>query len=493
MAVSSAKDRSGVTQILIVGGGYVGMYAALRLQSKLRRGEASVTVVDTQSHMTYQPFLPEAAAGSIEPRHVVVPLRKVLKRCHVLTGRVTRIEHARKAVTVETAGGRTQEIGYDVLVVALGSVARTLPIPGLAEHGIAFKTVGEAIYLRNHVLSMMDAAASTADPALRSRLLTFLVIGGGYAGVEALAELEDMARYATRYYENVQPSDMRWVLVEAANRVMPEVSPMLGVYTVERLLERKIEVFLETRVQSLVGGHVVLDDGTEFDSDTIVWTAGVKANPVLASTDLPLDERGRVRCAADLRVHDLPGVFSAGDCASVPDLSRAHLDPHATTSPSAQHAVRQARVLADNVLAHLRGRPLRTYRHEYAGSVASLGLYRGVAEIYGIKLRGIVAWFMHRTYHVSRMPTFNRKFRVLADWTLALFFRREVVALGQIHEPRAEFARVAAPAPAPRPVEPQTEPAATQRGVSPAQRGVSPAEPGAAGPARSAPRAPAPR
>jgi NADH dehydrogenase len=423
------------------------MYTALRLQRKLRKGEASVTVIDPQPHMTYQPFLPEAAAGSIEPRHVVVPLRKVLRHCHVLTGRVVGIEHARTAATVELADGRREEIGYDVLVVAPGSVARTLPIPGLAETGIAVKTVGEAIYLRNHVLSMLDIATSSIDPALRRKVLTFLVIGGGYAGIEVLAELEDMARYATRYYANIEPSDLRWVLVEASNRVMPEVSPTLGVYTVERLLERKIEIFLETRVRSLVGGHVVLDDGTEFDADTIVWTAGVKANSMLANTDLPRDERGRVRCTPELRVQDLPGVFSAGDCAAVPDLSRIEQDPHATTSPSAQHAVRQAKVLADNVLGHLRDKPMRAYRHKYAGSVASLGLYRGVAEIYGVRLRGIVAWFMHRTYHVSRMPTFNRKARVLADWTLALFFRREVVSLGQIHDPRAEFSRVAAPPP----------------------------------------------
>ena len=445
----AAAEASGGTRILIVGGGYVGMYTALRLQARLRRGEASVTVVDPQPHMTYQPFLPEAAAGSIEPRHVVVPLRRVLRRCHVLTGRVTGIEHARRAATVELAAGRVEEIGYDVLVVAPGSVARTLPIPGLAECGISFKTIGEAIFLRNHVLSRIDAAASCLDPTLRRRLLTFLVIGGGYAGIEALAELADMARYATRYYENVEPSDLRWVLVEAADRVMPEVSPPLGVYTVQRLLERRIEVYLQTRVASLVGGHVVLDDGTEFEADTVVWTAGVKANPLLAATDLPLDERGRLRCTAELAVSGLPGVFSAGDCAAVPDLSRTDQDPNATCSPSAQHAVRQAKVLAGNVLAYLRGRPMRSYRHRYAGSVASLGLYRGVAEIYGIKLKGPVAWFMHRTYHVSRMPTLNRKARVLADWTLALFFRREIVSLGQIHEPRAEFTRATAPTPVP--------------------------------------------
>lgn len=428
------------TRIVVVGGGYVGMYTALRLQKKLRRGEAEVTVIDPQPHMTYQPFLPEAAAGSIEPRHVVVPLRKVLQKCQHLTGRVTAISHADREVTVDLAAGHTTTVGYDVLVVAPGSVARTLPVPGLAEQGIAFKTVGEAIYLRNHVLSRLDAAATTIDPALRRRLLTFLVVGGGYAGIEALAELADMARYASRYYENINREDIRWVLVEAANRIMPEVGPKMGRYTVERLLDADIEVNLDTRVKTMVGGHVELDDGQSFDADTIIWTAGVKPNPMLDNTDLPRDARGRIECSAELMVDGMPGVFSAGDCASVPDLSKD--DPEAKTSPSAQHAVRQAKVLADNIVAHVRGKQLKQYKHSYAGSVASLGLYKGVAEIYGIKLRGIIAWFMHRTYHVSRMPTWNRRIRIVFDWTGALFLGREVVSLGQINDPKADFDRV---------------------------------------------------
>ena len=451
------EDMGRNARIVVVGGGYVGMYTALRLQRTLHRGEADITVIDPQPHMTYQPFLPEAAAGSIEPRHVVVPLRKVLKKCHHLTGRVTAIHHASREVTVELAAGHVTTLGYDVLVVAPGSVARTLPIPGLAECGIAFKTVGEAIYLRNHVLSRLDAAATTMDPALRRRLLTFLVVGGGYAGIEALAELQDMARHATRYYEDIAPEDVRWVLVEAAGRIMPEVGPKMGRYTVERLLDAGIEVNLDTRVKTMEGGHVVLDDGQEFETDTIVWTAGVKPNPMLEQTDLPRDGRGRLECTAELQVVGLPDVFSAGDCASVPDLSKD--DPEARTSPSAQHAVRQAKVLADNVVAHLRGRPLTQYKHKYAGSVASLGLYKGVAEIYGIKLRGVVAWFMHRTYHVSRMPTWNRRIRIVVDWTGALFMGREVVALGQINDPRADFSRVAGGPLPPTPPAERPEPA----------------------------------
>ncbi len=432
---------AGTTRIVVVGGGYVGMYTALRLQSRLSAGEASVTLVDPQPHMTYQPFLPEAAAGSIEPRHVVVPLRRVLDRCHVLTARVTSISHQRRRVSVQSADGWVEELPYDVLVVAPGSVARTLPIPGLAEHGIAFKTIGEAIYLRNHVLTRLDVAASSTDGEHRRRLLTFLVIGGGYAGIEALAELEDMAHYAvTHYYERLRPRDLRWVLVEATGRIMPEVSQKMGVYTLDRLAERGIEVHLDTRVKTMENGHVVLDDGTEFEADTIIWTAGVRASPMLAHTDLPLDPKGRVRCQATLQVLGCPGVYSAGDCAAVPDLSRK--DPEATTGPSAQHAVRQAKVLADNILAQLRGTAARNYQHRYAGSVATLGLHKGVAEVYRTRVKGWPAWFMHRTYHLSRMPTLNRKVRIVIDWTTALLFRREIIALGQINDPKAEFARV---------------------------------------------------
>jgi NADH:ubiquinone reductase (H+-translocating) len=431
-------------RILILGGGYVGMYTALRLQSKLGRNEASVTVVDPQPHMTYQPFLPEAAAGSVEPRHVVVPLRRVLKRCHVITASVTEIQHADKTVTVHDPHTGTRALGYDVLVVALGSVSRLLPIPGLAEQGISLKTVGEAIYLRNHVLAKMDAADASTDPELRKRLLTCTFVGGGFAGVEALAELEDMARYATRYYENIAPDDISWVLVEAAGRVMPEVSEKMGVYVVKALEERGIRVYLNTLLKSIENGHAMLSDGTEFDTDTLVWNAGVKANPVLKDSDLPLDERGRIRATAHLQVDGLPGVWAAGDCAAVPDLSKTDQDATATCAPSAQHAVRQANQLAKNLIASLRGHPTREYRHAYAGSVAGLGLYQGVADVYGFKARGFLAWFMHRTYHVSRMPTFNRKLRIIIDWTLALLFRREVVSMGQIQNPKADFERAAA-------------------------------------------------
>ena len=455
--------------ILVVGGGYVGLYTALRLQKKLSRGRAEIIVVDPQPHMTYQPFLPEAAAGSVEPRHVVVPLRRTLNRCRVITGAVTGLTHAEKRARIAPSEGKEFDVTYDVLVMAAGSVARTLPIPGLAEHGIGFKNVGEAIYLRNHVLARLDAASSTDDPQVRRRALTFTFVGGGYAGVEAFAELEDMARYAIdRYYPRLSPSDMRWVLVEAMGRILPEVDLDMAAWTVKQLTARGMDIRLNTRLESISPlGMVRLSDGEEFASDTLVWTAGTKPNPMLTATDLPLDGRGRVECEATLQVKGMPDAWAAGDLAAVPDLTK---EDGVTTAPNAQHAVRQARRLADNIVAVLAGEEPTPYEHRYAGSVASLGLYKGVAQVYGVKLKGFPAWFMHRTYHVSRVPTFNRKARVIADWTMALLFRREVISLGQLQDPRREFVFAAntgsagrLPPPRedlPRPGEPQRDQAA---------------------------------
>ncbi|MCX5004797.1 NAD(P)/FAD-dependent oxidoreductase [Streptomyces sp. NBC_00638] len=436
------KERA---RILIVGGGYVGMYTALRLQRQLKpelnRGEVEITIVSPDPYMTYQPFLPEAAAGLISPRHVVVPLRRVLGQCRIIIGEVQSIDHAKRTATLTTLateeeGAGAEQITYDELVLAPGSIARTLPIPGLAEYAIGFKTVEEAIGLRNHVIEQMDIASSTRDPAIRDAALTFVFVGGGYAGVEALGELEDMARYAARYYHNVKPEDMKWILVEASDRILPEVGEEMGRYTVSQLRRRNIDVRLETRLNSCADRVAVLSDGARFPTRTVVWTAGVKPHPILAATDLPLNERGRLKCTPQLAIDGAPHAWAAGDAAAVPDVTA---EPGKETAPNAQHAVRQAKVLGDNLAHTLRGEPLETYSHKYVGSVASLGLHKGVAHVYGRKLRGYPAWFMHRVYHLSRVPTFNRKARVLAEWTLAGLFKREIVSLGSLEHPRAEF------------------------------------------------------
>ncbi|GHA65103.1 NADH dehydrogenase [Streptomyces tendae] len=437
------KERA---RILVVGGGYVGMYTALRLQrnlkGELRRGEVEITVVTPDPYMTYQPFLPEAAAGSISPRHVVVPLRRVLGQCDVVVGEAESIDHTTRTATVTTLATGEEKTGarrvtYDELVLAPGSVSRTLPVPGLADHGVGFKTVEEAIGLRNHVLEQMDIASSTRDPALRDAALTFVFVGGGYAGVEALGELEDMARYAARYYHNVTPEDMKWILVEASGRILPEVGEDLGRYTVTELRRRNIDVRLDTRLESCADRVAVLSDGSRFPTRTVVWTAGVKPHPVLAATDLPLDDRGRLTCTAHLSVDGAPHAWAAGDAAAVPDVTAS--EPGRECAPNAQHAVRQAKVLGDNVTHALRGEPLDTYAYTYAGSVASLGFHKGVAHVYGRKVKGYPAWFMHRAYHLSRVPTVNRKARVLAEWVIAGLFKREIVSLGSLEHPRAEF------------------------------------------------------
>jgi len=429
-------------RILIVGGGHVGLYTALRLLKRLRDDEAVVTVVDPRSYMTYQPFLAEAAGGSVSPRHVVVPLRRVLRGAEIITARVTSIDHASRSAVIQPLEGSAYKLAYDQLVMAVGGVSRTLPIPGLAEWATGFKTLEEAIQLRNRVLECLDIAESTHDGAIRARNLNFVFVGGGYAGVEALAELEDMARYASRYYRTITPDDMHFYLVEASDRILPEVGPEMGVWTLRQLRKRGIDVKLDTRLESCIGGHIVLSDGSEFDAETLVWTAGVKASPVLAFTGLPLNERGRLKANAAMQVEGSPDAWGAGDGTAVPDLtSEEGLD----CAPNAQHAVRQSKVLADNIIASLRGRPVKQYRHKYVGSVAGLGLHKGVANVYGLHFKGLIAWFMHRTYHVSRVPTFNRKVRVIADWTLALVFMREIVSLWSMHEPSGEFREAAKP------------------------------------------------
>ncbi|MDT9693448.1 NAD(P)/FAD-dependent oxidoreductase [Streptomyces sp. P9(2023)] len=441
-------------RILVVGGGYVGMYTALRLQrqlkAELRSGSVEIVVVTPEPYMTYQPFLPEAAAGSISPRHVVVPLRRVLDKCRITIGEVHAVDHAKRTATLSTLateeeGTGREQLTYDELVIAPGSISRTLPVPGLADYAIGFKTVEEAIGLRNHVIEQMDIASSTRDPGLRDAALTFVFVGGGYAGVEALAELEDMARYTARYYHNIKPEDLKWVLVEASDRILPEVGEKMGKYAIRELRGRNIDVRLGTRLDSCEDRVAVLSDGSRFPTRTVVWTAGVKPAPVLAATDLPLNERGRIKCTARLTVEGVDHAWAAGDAAAVPDITAD--EPGKECAPNAQHALRQTKVLAENVAASLRGQPLKEYAHAYAGSVASLGLHKGVAHVYGRKLKGYPAWFMHRAYHLSRVPTFNRKARVLAEWTLSGLFRREIVSLGSLEHPRAEFELAAAPPP----------------------------------------------
>jgi len=416
-------------RIVIVGGGFVGLYSARRLQRRLRR-EADLLFVTPRNFMTYQPFLAEAAVGSLEPRHVVVPLRRLLPRIEVLSARVTRMCHRDHTITIQPSEGPSYDLSYDQLVVAVGGVTRLPPIPGLDRAAIPFKTVEEAIALRNHVLSRLDLAETTHDPQVRRRALTFVVVGGGFTGVEVLGELEDMARSACRHYRHVRPTDLQWILVELTGHILHDVGEEVGQRAAGELRGRGIDLRLNVGVESALGGWIRLSDGTELATGTLVWTAGVQPHPVLRNSDLPLDGKGRIQVGTDLHVVGAQGVWSAGDSAAVPDLT----NPGATTPPTAQHAVRQARHLADNLVAVLHGEPARPYAHRYIGSVASLGLYKGVAELYGVQLRGAPAWVLHRTYHLAQMPTLNRKVRIGLDWALASLFHRDPVSFGAVPE-----------------------------------------------------------
>jgi len=422
-------------EILIVGGGYVGMYTARRLERLLRPGEATVTVVDPRGYMTYQPFLAEAAAGSVEPRHVIAPLPEVLRHTRVLTGKIVSIDHAGRLATFAPACGPERVLRYDALVMAAGSVSRVQPVEGLADCGAGFKTIGEAVHLRNHVLGQLAVAASAGDPAIRAAALTFVVVGGGFAGIEALAELQGLADEAVRFHPALNPGELRWVLVEATGRILPELDERLGQWTLRALLRRGADVRLHTRLASAAHRTVVLDDGTKMAAGTLVWAAGARPSPLGAAAGLPVDKAGRIKVSADLAVTGVPGVFAAGDIAAVPDLSR----PGELCAPNAQHALRQGKLLARNIVAFGRGDQLKPYRHAYAGSVAGLGHHQGVAQVYQIRLTGFAGWLAHRAYHLLWVPTLSRKARVLADWTLALFFRRDTAQLTSLEHPADDF------------------------------------------------------
>ena len=433
-------------RILISGGGYAGFYTAWKLEKHLHRGEAEVTLVDPLPYMTYQPFLPEVAAGSIEPRHAVVPYRRHLRRTTIVPGTVTAIDHGRRTVTVTGEMGFEHPLSYDVLVVTAGGVTRTFPIPGVAEEAIGMKNIEEAAAVRDRVLTRFDLAAGVPPGPARDRLLTFVVIGGGFAGVEVFGELRSLATALLRRYPEIKAEDIHFHLIELADRILPEVSARTARWVVGNLTARGARVHLRTSVTSVVGGVVQTSTGETFEADTVIWTAGVAPSPMVRATDLPVDARGRLRVRADLRVADDDGVvadaWGAGDVAAVPDLTGGGVGGF--TVPNAQHAFRQGKLMAANLVADLRGEPPREYVHRNLGSVATLGLGIGVFQSGPIAVRGFPAWLMHRGYHVLAVPGWERKWRVLFGWLLNFFLGRDAVSLAAREHPRAAFEQFAA-------------------------------------------------
>jgi NADH dehydrogenase len=402
---------------LVLGGGFAGSYVARLLKRK------GATVVSLDNSMIYTPLLPEAASGTLEPRHVVVPLREMCPYAELVLGRVTEHDRAAKAVAVESLAGPL-EIHYERLVVALGATTRTLPVPGLAEHGVGFKDLADAVALRNRVLLQLERATIHPDDPSE---LGFVFVGAGYAGVEALGELNDMAHAALRSYPTLRGVPQRWVLVDAAPKILPEIPRGLGAYASKRLERRGIEIHVGTTLESYDGTEAVLANGTRIPARTLVWTAGVRASPLLPDLDLPLDEKGRVVVDETLRVEDSEDIWALGDCAAVKNVKT----PGVVDPPTCQHALRQARRLAKN----LTGTP-RPYGYRMLGQVATLGRYKGIAELPGIHLWGFPGWFVARTYHLYQLPLLSRKLRVVVDWTVALFFRRDIVELSMLGQHR---------------------------------------------------------
>ena len=402
---------------LVLGGGFAGSYVARLLKRK------GATVVSLDNSMIYTPLLPEAASGTLEPRHVVVPLREMCPHAELVLGRVTRHDRGAKTVAVESLAGPL-EIHYERLVVALGATTRTLPVPGLAEHGVGFKDLADAVALRNRVLLQLERATIHPDDPSE---LGFVFVGAGYAGVEALGELNDMAHAALRSYPTLRGVLQRWVLVDAAPKILPEIPRGLGAYASKRLEQRGIEIHVGTTLESYDGTEAVLANGTRIPARTLVWTAGVRASPLLADLDLPLDERGRVVVDERLRVEGSEDIWALGDCAAVKNVKT----PGVVDPPTCQHALRQARRLAKNLTG-----PPRPYGYRMLGQVATLGRFKGIAELPGIHLWGFPGWFVARTYHLYQLPLLSRKLRVVVDWTVALFFQRDIVELSMLGQQR---------------------------------------------------------
>ena len=410
-------ERDALGGTLILGGGFAGAYVARLLKKQ------GATIVSPENFMLYTPILPEAASGTLEPRHVVVPLRQMCPHAELLLGRATSVDTAARAVVVDTEAG-SFTVRYERLVVALGAISRTLPIPGLAEHALGFKSLADAIHLRNHVLRELEAAVARPDlNQWVARHLTYVFVGAGYAGVEALAELSDLVDDALRYYPSLRGLRPRWVLVDAAPKILPEIPSRLGEYAARQLAARGVEIRVSTTLEAVEPHCAVLSTGERIETNTVVWTAGVRAHPALAAWGLPLDDRGRVVVDETLHVEGVEDVWSLGDCARVPNLATpGQFDP-----PTCQHALRQARTLARN----LRGER-RAYRYRMLGQVATLGRHKGIADVLGIRLRGFVGWWVTRTYHLYQLPLVSRKLRVMTDWTVALFFRRDIAELGML-------------------------------------------------------------
>ena len=419
---------AGQTRVVIVGGGFGGMTCARKLERLLPADTADIVLINPENYMLFTPLLPEAAAGTLQPRHVGVPLRRILRRAQVMVGEAVDIDVDDRTVTVQPPEGLQRVLSWDRLVLAPGSISRTFPIPGLEEYAYGFKNLPQGVHIRNHVLRMLEIADAADDVAERRARCTFVVVGAGYAGTELIAELEVLVRRVLPHYGRLRPEDVRWLLIDVAPAVLPELGEKLGKRALALLRERGIEIRLGTSIQEVGEDWCRLSDGDAVSMKTFVWTAGVVPDPLIGKIGLPTDPRGRLACDAYTRVQGRDDVFALGDAAAVPDP--AH--PERPTPPTAQFALRQGKTCAHNVAASLGVGSPRKFAFKGLGLLVNLGDYKGVGKVLGVPVTGLVGWLAARGYHLLALPTISRKLRVVLDWTIALGDRPDIAELGSL-------------------------------------------------------------
>jgi len=427
------KRRRRKKRIVILGGGFGGVYAAMHLEKLLaRQGAVEISLVSRDNFFLFTPMLHEIAASDLEITNIVNPLRKLLRKVEVLLGDVNEIDLANKRVLISRGrSNRIEQLDYDHLVIALGSVTNFYDLPGLGELAVAMKSLRDAIQLRAQILQHLEEANSEGDPAERRSLLTFVVAGGGFAGAETVAAVNDFVRDALPFYPNLCEGMLRVLLVHSGPVILPELGESLGRYSEKVLEKRGVEIRLNTRVKSLTESKVFLTDGGAIPSRTLVWTAGTVPSPIIAS--LPCaKKRGRLLVNEFLRVPDWPNVWAVGDCAFVPDIR----NPGSSHPPTAQHAIREGKVVAHNIAAALSGRPQASFSFKTIGLLASIGRRMGVARVLGFNFSGFFAWWMWRTVYLSKLPGLDKKVRVAFDWTLDLLFSKDVCAVHDLDQRR---------------------------------------------------------
>jgi NADH dehydrogenase len=414
-----------VPEILILGGGFAGLALAQRLERILRPGEANVTLVSRDNYALFTPMLPEVSAGDLEPRHIVSPLRGLLRRTTLLLAEVTDIRFETREIDVRfLLGDGTRSLRYDHLAIATGSVTATFGIPGVGEYTFPFKRLEDADALRNHIIATLELADVQPDPVRRRALLRYAVVGGGYTGVEVAGELVDFFESIVRFYRNVDRREIEIVLVEGGSKLLPDLLPRMGEYTTAFLQRRGVKVLVDSLVAAIDARGIELKNGTRVDAQTVVWSAGVRPSPFIAALPLPHARNGGILAQADMSVEGHPGVWAIGDCAWIPMPDGGYYPA------TAQHALREGPALAENIVRVMRGEPTKPFAWKALGTMASLGGRRGVVGFpNGTALTGFLAWWLWRTYYLARIPGLYRKIRVGFDWFIGLIFPRDIAEL----------------------------------------------------------------